>query len=114
LAKDKAKKGTKASSSKASNKTQVEKAPRLAAFQPEFYEDLGYWITMDQTNALKILRLVRESLTTPFTGIGKPEPLKYLAPNTWSRRITDGHRLVYVVFDDKIEFHQARYHYSDS
>ena len=47
----------------------------------------------------------------PFTGIGKPEPLKYLGAGVWSRRITQEHRLVYVVTDDRIDFAQARYHY---
>lgn len=50
-------------------------------------------------------------LRTPFEGLGKPEPLKQLAPNTWSRRLTQEHRVVYVVLDDRIVFVQARYHY---
>jgi len=45
-------------------------------------------------------------------GIGKPEALKYLAPGVWSRRLTQEHRLVYLVSDDRIVFLQARYHYS--
>jgi toxin YoeB len=47
----------------------------------------------------------------PFGGIGKPEPLKYGSPNTWSRRITDEHRLVYVIQNEQISFTQARFHY---
>ena len=47
----------------------------------------------------------------PFAGIGKPEPLKHLGGNVWSRRITEADRLVHEVFDDRIEFLQARYHY---
>jgi toxin YoeB len=47
----------------------------------------------------------------PFHGIGKPEPLRHLAPNTWSRRITQEHRIVYLVRADRIDFLQARYHY---
>jgi toxin YoeB len=50
-------------------------------------------------------------LADPFAGIGKPEPLKYLAPNTWSRRLTQEHRIVYLAKDDRVEFLQARYHY---
>ena len=47
----------------------------------------------------------------PFTGIGRPEPLKYLAAGAWSRRITQEHRMVYLVKGERIEFLQARYHY---
>ena len=50
-------------------------------------------------------------LRDPFRGIGKPEPLKYLAAGAWSRRLTQEHRLVYVVGDDRIDFIHARYHY---
>jgi len=49
----------------------------------------------------------------PFDGEGKPEPLKHLNPNIWSRRITQEHRLVYHVADDRITFLEARYHYED-
>lgn len=47
----------------------------------------------------------------PFTGIGKPEPLKYLASGTWSRRLTQEHRIVHLVSGERIDFLQARYHY---
>ncbi len=50
-------------------------------------------------------------LRDPFAGIGKPEPLKHLGGNVWSRRINEADRLVYEVFADRIEFLQARYHY---
>lgn len=55
--------------------------------------------------------MVEAVLRDPFRGIGKPEPLKYLGPDVWSRRITQEHRLVYVVSVDRIDFIQARYHY---
>ena len=47
----------------------------------------------------------------PFTGIGKPEPMKYLDSDAWSRRLTQEHRIVYLVSDNRIDFLQARYHY---
>lgn len=47
----------------------------------------------------------------PFYGIGKPEPLKYLGPGIWSRRLTEEHRFVYLVSEDRVDFLQARYHY---
>jgi toxin YoeB len=50
-------------------------------------------------------------LRDPFAGIGKTEPLKYLGPGVWSRRLTGEHRIVYLVKDDRLEFLQARYHY---
>lgn len=85
---------------------------RQTIFQPEFVEDLSYWVQHDRKTALKILRMVKEIRKTPFEGIGKPEALKHLAANTWSRRISREHRLVYLVGDDAIDFLQARYHYS--
>jgi toxin YoeB len=84
---------------------------REAVLHPEFLEDLHYWIKTDRRVALRALDIVTAVLVDPFTGIGKPERLKYLAPNTWSRRLTQEHRIVYVVKDVRIEFLQARYHY---
>ena len=84
---------------------------RLAVFQPEFIEDLRFWVETDRKLALKTLELIDAILRDPFTGIGKPEPLKYLSPGTWSRRLTQEHRIVYLVRDERIDFLQARYHY---
>lgn len=86
-------------------------APRQAIFHPEFREDLRYWVETDRRTALRVLDLVEAVLRDPFTGIGKPEPLKYLGAGVWSRRITQEHRLVYVVNADRIDFLQARYYY---
>ena len=85
--------------------------PRLAVFQPEFLEDLTSWVQTDRKTALRLLRLVELVLRDPFAGMGKPEPLKYLGPNLWSRRLTDEHRLVYLVRENRIDFLQGRYHY---
>ena len=85
--------------------------PREAVFQPEFIDDLKHRVVADRKVALRLIALVEAILRDPFAGIGKPEPLKYLAPNTWSRRITQEHRLVYLVRDERIDFLQARYHY---
>lgn len=84
---------------------------RIAAFQSECLEDLAWWVKTDARIARKILALVRECLRTPFTGTGKPEALKGPLSGSWSRRLTQEHRLVYLVLDDRIEFLQARYHY---
>jgi toxin YoeB len=77
----------------------------------DFREDLRYWIETDRKVALRILDLMDAILADPFGGIGKPEPLKFKWSGAWSRRITHEHRLIYRVTADRIEFHQARYHY---
>ena len=84
---------------------------RDAVFQDEFREDLRFWVETDRRTALRIFTLIEAILRDPFHGIGKPEPLKYLGSGVWSRRITQEHRLVYVVSDSRIDFIQARYHY---
>lgn len=84
---------------------------REAVFQPEFLEDLRYWVEVQRRVALRALDLVEAILRDPFAGIGKPEPLKYLAPGTWSRRLTQEHRIVYLVRHERVDFLQARYHY---
>lgn len=84
---------------------------RKAVFHPEFREDLRYWVETDRRTALRVLNLIEAVMYDPFSGIGKPEPLKYLAEGAWSRRITQEHRLVYVVSQGQIDFLQARYHY---
>ena len=82
-----------------------------AVFQPEFREDLKYWIKTDRKIALRAFNLIEAIMRDPFQGIGKPEPLRYLASGTWSRRITQEHRIVYLVTDTRIDFLQTRYHY---
>jgi len=84
---------------------------RLSIFHSEFREDLAYWVRIDRKVALRILDIVESILRDPFKGIGKPEPLRYLGSGVWSRRVTQEHRIVYVVSDDKIDFIQCRYHY---
>ncbi|MEB3311433.1 MAG: Txe/YoeB family addiction module toxin [Snowella sp.] len=81
-------------------------------FSPDFKADLRWWYRTDSKKADKILDLVADILDgDPFQGIGKPEPLKYIDSNTWSRRIDLEHRLVYQVKENCIFFLQARYHY---
>ena len=80
-------------------------------FHSEFRQDLRYWVEADRKTALRILELVEGVLRDPFTGIGKPEPLKHVLRGCWSRRITQEHRLVYKVGERRIDFLQARYHY---
>ena len=84
---------------------------RDAVFHPEFIQDLKYWVRTDRKITLRVFSLIEAILRDPFRGIGKPEPLKYLAPGVWSRRLTQEHRIVYLVRDDRIDFLQTRYHY---
>jgi toxin YoeB len=89
----------------------LSKGERQAVFQPEFIEDLRFWVETDRKLALRAFDMIEAILRDPFDGIGKPEPLKYLTPGAWSRRLTQEHRIVYLVHDDRIDFLQARYHY---
>ena len=76
---------------------------RAAVFHDEFRED--------RTIAVRVLDLVEAVLRDPFVGTGKPEPLQFMLAGCWSRRVTQEHRLVYRVLDERIDFLQARFHY---
>jgi len=79
--------------------------------EPECLEDLRWWVDTNRKTALRIIELIQAIMRDPFSGIGKPEPLRHLGPNLWSRRITRQDRLVYLVLDDRVNLLQARYHY---
>jgi len=83
------------------------------AWTAQGWEDYVYWQTADRSMLKRINRLIDDALRHPLAGIGKPEPLKYRGGNDWSRRITDEHRLVYVVEDGELVIVQARFHYDD-
>lgn len=84
---------------------------REAVFDPNFRQDIQYWIEKDRKVALRAFGLIEAIMPDPFKGIGKPEPLKYVGSNYWSRRLTEEHRIVYRVSDDRVVFLQARLHY---
>lgn len=84
---------------------------RDAVFDPAFLRDLQYWTKTDRRNAIRVIEIILDVMRDPFSGFGKPEPLKYLGPNIWSRRLSLEHRVVYLVREDQIDFLQARYHY---
>jgi toxin YoeB len=84
---------------------------RAVIHSSAFDQDLTHWITTERRIALRVMQLSEAIRRDPFAGIGKPEPLKSISPNTWSRRITDEHRLVYQVFHDRIVLLRARGHY---
>ncbi len=83
------------------------------SFTTKFKEDLGWWFKHDNKKAAHILDLVTAVMSDPFTGIGKPESLKYMDGNFWSRRIDLEHRLVHVVHNEQIVFFACRYHYEE-
>jgi toxin YoeB len=84
---------------------------RIAIFQPEFLQDLRFWVKNERGVAVRVLDLIEAVLRDPFEGPGKPEPLRIVLAGCWSRRVTQEHRLVYRVTDGSVDFLQARYHY---
>jgi toxin YoeB len=93
--------------------TKVTIVHRQIIFDQDFRADLQWWYRQDIQKANKILDLIESICVDPFSGIGKPEPLKFMEANTWSRRIDLEHRLIYRVQNESIQFLQARYHYEN-
>jgi toxin YoeB len=84
---------------------------RVIQLQPEALEDLRHWVEHDRRTAKRVLELIEAARRDPLAGIGKPEPLRHLGSDVWSRRITKTDRLVYRVLDSSIDVLQARFHY---
>lgn len=84
---------------------------RQAVFSTHFLEDLEHWMSTDRKVARRLLRIVRQTLRDPFSGVGKPEPLRGRLSGLWSRRLTQEHRVVYEVTADDVRFLQGRHHY---
>lgn len=81
-------------------------------FKSQAFEDLQYWVQYQPKIAKRLLRMIEESQRDPFSGIGKPEPLKNDLSGWWSKRIDGEHRLVYRVEKEVLIIAQARGHYS--
>lgn len=81
------------------------------SFTQQAFSEYRYWQTQDRKTLKIINRLIDNTLSHPFTGLGKPEPLKYQLTDCWSRRIDKGNRLVYQVSTDTLYIIQCRYHY---
>jgi toxin YoeB len=80
-------------------------------FHQDAFEDFTNWAIINKNNFKRIAELLKDISRTPFEGKGKPEPLKYLK-GCWSRRITDGHRLVYQISKEGyIEIISCKGHY---
>ena len=80
-------------------------------FSSKAWANYLYWQKTDQSIITRINRLIKNIQREPYTGIGKPEPLKHGLSGYWSRRINDEHRIVYKVEGDQIFIAQLRYHY---
>ncbi|MDA8241147.1 MAG: Txe/YoeB family addiction module toxin [Nitrospiraceae bacterium] len=80
-------------------------------FSEHAWEDYLYWQNTDKLMLKRINRLIHEIMHDPFTGSGKPEPLKHGLSGYWSRRINDEHRLVYRPAEDAVLIAMLRYHY---
>ncbi len=80
-------------------------------FTPEAWDDYLYWQTQDKKTLKRINKLIKETLRSPFDGIGKPEPLKHCLSGFWSRRIDDKNRFVYKVKEEQLWIIQLRLHY---
>ncbi|HBY61312.1 MAG TPA: Txe/YoeB family addiction module toxin [Solibacterales bacterium] len=84
---------------------------RSIEFDASAFEDLAWWAEQDRSQALRIVRLIRDVQREPFSGVGKPEPLKHELAGCWSRRIDQEHRLVYQVLPNTVRILACRYHY---
>jgi toxin YoeB len=84
---------------------------RNLEFDAAGLEDLAWRVRSDRKKALRGLRLIQETQADPFSGVGKPEPLKHELAGCWSKRIDQEHRLVYHVSDGKVRILACRYHY---
>jgi len=84
------------------------------SFSPEAQEDYEYWRENNPSIVKRIKRLLMDISEHPYTGIGKPEKLKYELSGKWSRRINDKHRIVYVVreIENDIYILALRHHYT--
>jgi toxin YoeB len=80
-------------------------------FTPHGWDDYQHWVSTDRATLKRINRLIEDVLRDPCGGQGKPEQLRHALAGAWSRRITEEHRLVYLVDGDDIVILQARYHY---
>lgn len=85
---------------------------RRISFEASAFEDFNQWATLDKKTYQKIITLINDINRSPFSGLGKPEALKYEYSGYWSRRINDEHRLVYKVTDTDIIIVACKYHYS--
>jgi toxin YoeB len=80
-------------------------------FSERAWAEYLHWQATDRVLLERVNTLVKECSRSPFTGIGKPEPLRGGLVGWWSRRINREHRLVYRPTEDGLMIAQCRYHY---
>ncbi len=81
-------------------------------FSPQAWEDYQHWVQTDRKLVKRINELIKDAVRNPYSGIGKPEPLRHALSGFWSRRISDEHRMVYRVAGENLEIAQLRFHYA--
>lgn len=86
---------------------------RIIQWDFDAWEDYLYWQSQDKKTLKRINQLIKDICRNPFEGIGKPEPLKGKLTGFWSRRITDEHRIIYVIEDNAVLIISCRGHYDD-
>lgn len=84
---------------------------RLLTWTDQAWEDYLYWQNQDKKTLKRINKLIEDTKSTPFSGIGKPEPLKENLAGFWSRRIDETNRLVYAIENTALVIITCRYHY---
>lgn len=84
---------------------------KQVVFEGQAFIDFNEWATTDKKIYQKIISLIKDIDRNGYTGIGKPEALKYEFSGYWSRRITDEHRLVYKISESAIIVASCKYHY---
>ena len=82
-------------------------------FSKNAWEDYTSWQNQDKKTLKKINSLIKDIQSSPYEGIGKPEPLKYDLAGLWSRRIDHEHRLVYSIEKEDLLIYSCRYHYDN-
>lgn len=80
-------------------------------FSAEVWSDYLYWQQYDKSILKRLNKLIEDTCRYPFSGLGKPEPLRYELRGFYSRRITQEHRLVYKVENESLVIISMRYHY---
>jgi toxin YoeB len=80
-------------------------------FTTHAWDEYQWWQAEDRAVLKRINKVIVDALRHPYEGLGKPEPLKHMLQGVWSRRITEEHRMVYLVQGDDLVIVQLRYHY---
>jgi toxin YoeB len=87
--------------------------PMFKSWDDDAWEDYLYWQNQDKKTLRKINRIIKDIERSPFEGTGKPEQLKHELSGYWSRRIDDANRIVYRIYEGRIEIIQCGSHYRD-